>query len=156
MRDLLNIHALFILSDSSWDDQVLYHLLLIMLIKSVDMFSIYKSILLLLILVLTFSTASGLVDDEHADVIASESASHAEVQEDGGGLDNVTHVDGFSYNNSGMYSRYWVMFYSPPFQYKNWRDNYELLAELLWIVLRGLEFGQPSLLACQIPDKPPS
>ena len=66
------------------------------------MFSIYKSILLLLILVLTFSTTSGLVDDEHDDVIASESASHAEVQEDRGGLDNVTHVDGFSYNNSGM------------------------------------------------------
>ena len=103
MRDLLNIHALFILPDSSWDDQVLYHLLLIMLIKSVDMFSIYKSILLLLILVLTFSTTSGLVDDEHDDVIASESVSHAEVQEGRGGLDNVTHVDGFSYNNSGMY-----------------------------------------------------
>ena len=66
------------------------------------MFSIYKSTLLLLILVLTFTTASGLVVDRHNDVIASESASHAEVQEDGEGLDNVTHVDGFSYNNSGM------------------------------------------------------
>ena len=80
----------------------MYHLLLISLSKSVDMFSFCKSTLLLLILVLTFSTTSGLVDDEHDDVIASESASHAEVQEDGGVLDNVSHVDGFSYNNSGM------------------------------------------------------